>query len=113
MSQGQPWIDEITRALWDLKNEAEEHRNPYNRIYEAVGRGTEQQGRALVQAVLDLIVANGGTIGGPKTEEQREAEPLTDRERSETLRLIEALLKSKSLAREIRKRAERLRGKLT
>lgn len=57
MSQGAQWIDRVMIPLsslddtlppWLLTNE-------YNRIYEAVSRGTEAQGELIVQAITNAL----------------------------------------------------------
>ena len=56
MSQGAQWIDKVMIPLsslddtppWLLTSE-------YNRIYEAVSRGTEAQGELLVQAIINAL----------------------------------------------------------
>jgi hypothetical protein len=51
MSQGEVWIDHVMAPLsafggrWPLET------SEYNRIYEAVSRGTEDQGHRLVAAI--------------------------------------------------------------
>lgn len=59
MSAGQPWIDAVMTPLSDRS-----HGGAYNRIYEAVGRGSESQGRALVAAILEVV---GAEREGPET----------------------------------------------
>jgi hypothetical protein len=49
MSQGERWVDEIMRPLTGIGASV------YNPIYSAVSRGTPEQGRALVTAVLTLM----------------------------------------------------------
>ena len=68
MSQGKQWIDAVMKPLsvtsTQVQKPSNARSNPYNRIYEAVGRGTEEQGRQLVQAILDYIAANQGSGHG-------------------------------------------------
>lgn len=68
MSQGEMWVG---RVMWPLR---EAHQGVpshiYNRIYEAVGRGSEAQGKALVRAVLEFIELR--IDAEPMTPEQHE-----------------------------------------
>ena len=49
--EGTPWVEAITRPLWKYNLLS----GAYNRIYEAVMRGDERQGKALVDAVVRII----------------------------------------------------------
>lgn len=56
MSQGHRWIDEVMAPLSSIGPRGKLiDAEIYNRIYEAVGRGTPEQGRALVAAICKLI----------------------------------------------------------
>lgn len=50
MSEGIAWVDRVMRPLaGPLKT------SDYNRVYEAVARGNEEQGKQLVRAILNVL----------------------------------------------------------
>jgi hypothetical protein len=57
MSQGERWADEIMEPLSPTMNGNGLSTEAFNRIYEAVLRGTQPQGLSLVRAVLDAMSA--------------------------------------------------------
>lgn len=55
MSQGKYWIDHVMISLSVLDDDPLLVTDEYNRVYEAVSRGTEEQGRALVAAITKAL----------------------------------------------------------
>ena len=75
MSQGTQWIDKVMIPLSSLDDTSPPRlsTSEYNCIYEAASRGTEAQGRALIQAitsVLDRAVLSvgEGVVGASRVE---------------------------------------------
>ena len=68
--EGYPWIDRVMKPLSEMVLAV----GAYNRIYEAVGRGSEDQGRRLVRAIRDSLALDGKKPETPAERWRREAQ---------------------------------------